>query len=123
MENKPYQCIGKTYFIWAQTPGQAACGAPASRYRLCEGPRSNENKCRGCACTTLCDADSGTVNLGFGFGKILRSSAVSRASVLDLWERTKAWARRSAVVMCLVWWSGSLWHHQLCSVTLPLSST
>lgn len=58
-----------------------------SRYSLCEGPRNNRTKGRGCACTTLCDADSGTGSLSFGFGRILHSSAVPGAGMLDLWDK------------------------------------
>lgn len=55
-----------------------------SRYRLCEDPRNNKTEHRRYGSSTLCDADSMAESLGFGFGKILCSSAVSRAGVLDL---------------------------------------
>lgn len=76
-----------------------------------------------CILDLLCDADSGTGNRGFSFGKTLCPSAVSRAGVLGLWERRNTWARRSALVMCLAGWSGkSSTSSQFCLATLPLLS-
>jgi len=58
-----------------------------SKYRLGKDPRNNKTEHRIYDYSTLCDADSRTECLGFGFGKILCSSAVTRAGVLDLWSR------------------------------------